>query len=190
MLRTARQLHLQTRRKIRSARTRISNLAAVPIGRANLFSLDLAQVEARILANEWVRAVTLQKRFPQTLAISVEYRKPLALVQSADGSLAYLDRDAKPFGKVNLQYQPDLPIFVGSWTQHTHTLGVPDLAQGLTLLDRWNGSPVGHFAQLSSLAWEPERGFHAIAVYRLKNAGRAPRPKPGGCRFRPTESRG
>lgn len=144
----------------------ISDLAAVPIGRANLFSLDLSQVEARILANEWVRAVTLQKRFPQTLSISVSFRKPLALVQNGDGSLSYLDQDARPFGRVNLSYQPDLPILVSSaWGREP---GAPDLAQALELLERWNSSTVAHFAQISSLGWEPERGFHATAVYRLK----------------------
>jgi hypothetical protein len=140
----------------------ISTLAAVPIGRSNLFSLDLSEVEARINANEWVRAVTLEKRFPQTLSIMVSFRKPLALLQNGDGSLSYLDQDAKPFGRVNLSYQPDLPILTNSaWGQRP---GAPDLAQAMGLLDRWNRSSAGHFAQISSLGWESERGFHATAV--------------------------
>src|SRR3954467_10524233 len=46
----------------------ISDLAGVPVGKVNLFDLDLKSVERRILTHPWIRQVSLMKRFPQTLS--------------------------------------------------------------------------------------------------------------------------
>src|SRR5271156_3689040 len=63
----------------------ITDLAAVPVGQSNLFDLDLSRVEKRILSNEWVREVRLQKRFPQTLSITTVFKEPRAIIQLETG---------------------------------------------------------------------------------------------------------
>jgi hypothetical protein len=151
----------------------ISDLAAVPVGQANLFDLDLKAIETRILANSWIRSVRLEKHFPQTLSISAKFRRPRAILQSS-ATLSYVDEEGTVFGKVSLAVQPDLPI-----------LHFPELnpepqrvLSALRLLGKWEKPPLGALAQLSSLSWDAERGYRALVVYRMKprKTGASPAP--------------
>jgi hypothetical protein len=136
----------------------VISLAAVPVGRANLFDVDLAAVEKRVLANDWIREVRLQKRFPQTLSITVGLRRPRALMQAGDGSLAYVDQDGRAFaaGRVSLARSPDLPL-----------LPAERLGDGLKLLDAWERARLEAAFPLASLAYDADRGFRALVAYRL-----------------------
>src|SRR5262249_29506355 len=115
----------------------------------------------------WIRAVRLQKRFPQTLSIAVAFREPRALIilSSAGGALAYVDRDGRVFGRASLAQRSDLPIL-------SFPLGAQEpiarIASALAIIDRFETDPIGRLAQLSSLSWESERGFRAVATYRLR----------------------
>ncbi|MGK5081943.1 FtsQ-type POTRA domain-containing protein [Bdellovibrionota bacterium FG-1] len=137
----------------------LSNLADLPVGKVNLFDLELGPIEERILSNAWIREVRLQKHFPQTLSISVVFREPQAILQSEGGVLSYVDVDGKAFGQVSLMYQPDLPMITASGAGH--------VVQSLRLLKSWAASELGHVAQISSLQWEPERGFRVWVTYAL-----------------------
>ena len=141
----------------------ITELAAVPVGKINLFELDLKKIEERILNDPrgaWIREVYLQKRFPQTLAISVAYREPRALIQGAHGSLAYVDREGKIFGKLTLAYQPDLPLLTGFLNDDQYRV-----LDAIHFLEFWNKSPASQTSEISSLAWDDERGFRAVVTY-------------------------
>ncbi len=145
------------------ART-LTDLANIPLGRLNLFNLNLEPIEARILTLAWVRSVTLQKRFPQTLAITVVFREPRALLQSESGKLSYVDVDGKVFGEVNLNKQPDLPILTGIPTRN------PDAVRSaLKVLERWDSAQLGRVSQISSLGYDPERGYRAWVSYPMVN---------------------
>jgi cell division protein FtsQ len=145
----------------------ITELAAVPVGRENLFDLSLASVESRILRNEWIREVQLTKRFPQTLSISVVFREPRALTQLENGALSYVDQDGHVFGRMSLRRRPDLPLFSGM-------AGNPEpLAGALALLARWERSDLGRYSQVASMSWDPERGYRAVVTYAIQaEAGR------------------
>ena len=140
----------------------ISQLAAVPTGKINLFELDLDLVEQRILTESWVREVNIQKRFPQTLSISVTYRKPRALIQLASGALSYVDAEGKIFGKVNMSFQPDLPVLSGF-------IGDDQLRilDAVHLLDAWDKAPVASHSEVASVMWDSERGFRVLLSYPL-----------------------
>ena len=124
----------------------ISDLAAVKVGRVNLFDLDLAVVERRILAHPWIRQVTLIKRFPATLAISVVFREPRALLQDKHGSLSYVDTDGKLFGRVNVLARSDLPLISGVPEGDATRIG-----QALSLLNLWSKSSLLTSTHLSTL---------------------------------------
>ena len=47
---------------------------------ANLFLLDLHEVEARLRGHRWIRAVELHKRLPDRLAVEVLEHRPMAIV--------------------------------------------------------------------------------------------------------------
>lgn len=158
------------------ART-ITDLARVPLGKVNLFELDLADVEKRILANPWIREVRLTKRFPQTLAVAVTFREPHALFQTSRGDLAYVDSDGQVFGRVNLLTQADLPILTGFSPKgrRPSAQSVQEsrqrIADALRLIDGWERSPVDSVCRISSLSWDAERGYHAIVYYPLAQSG-------------------
>lgn len=146
----------------------ITDLAGVPLGSVSLFELDLTAVERRILANPWIREVSLTKRFPQTLAIAVTFREPHALLQKPGGDLAYVDSDGQIFGRVNLMTEADLPILTGlapgsgEGSREDYRRRMTD---ALRLLDDWNRSPLESVCRISSLSWDAGRGFHAIVYY-------------------------
>ena len=139
----------------------LTQLAAVPVGQVNLFELDLADLENRFLGHPWIRKVRLQKHFPQTLSIGVEYREPQAIYQSDSGALSYVDRDGKTFGKVILNFYPDLPVLEG--------VPLKKVSAALELIAAWNQSrglvALAQEPQLSALHWDPERGFRLWLTY-------------------------
>jgi cell division septal protein FtsQ len=145
----------------------VTDLAQVPVGKANLFDLDLGQIENRVLSNAWIRSVRVKKSFPQTLAIEVDLKTPQAIFQSLGGGLSYIDTDGRPFGKVSLASLRDLPLLSG-FDREPRTR----VQQALRLLGDWQLSKASDSARLTSLSWEGERGFRGLVVYGLKQ-GRA-----------------
>ena len=147
----------------------LAELANVPLGTLNLFNLSLEPIERRILTHPWVRAVILQKRFPQTLAITVVFREPRALFQSDSGKLSYIDSDGKVFGEVNLRKQSDLPILTGISTRSPEAV-----LNALSVLTRWDKAQLGRVSQISSLSYETERGYRVWVSYPMATGrGRA-----------------
>lgn len=140
----------------------LTELAAVPAGSVGLFDLDLSVVEKRILAHEWIRDVHLQKRFPQTLVISVEYRDPHALIETENGSIAYVDTDGKIFGKIDLNSPPDLPILNGPSLKTRERI-----VEALKIVDSWNRASPDTLVQIASLSYDFERGYRAMITYPL-----------------------
>ena len=135
----------------------ITELAAVPIGKVNLFGLDLKAIEARILTHPWIHEVKLQKKFPQTLSIHVSFRKAVALAQLENGVLTYVDETGKFFDTVNLMIQNDLPLLVG----FTPGLETPKLLEALKFISMWESTPFVPQALISTVLWEKSRGFRA-----------------------------
>ncbi|MBS0664764.1 MAG: FtsQ-type POTRA domain-containing protein [Verrucomicrobia bacterium] len=87
----------------------VSRTLAVPRG-TSLLSLDLFQLRTRLLASGQVRAATLTKNFPSTLAVNLNERTPVARLQVADGPddtrTLLVARDGTVFEGVN--YDPKL----------------------------------------------------------------------------------
>jgi cell division septal protein FtsQ len=133
----------------------ISRLADVPVGQVNLFDLDLRSVERRLMKSPWIKEVRLTKRFPQTLAISVVFREPKALHEGEGGVLNYVDANGQVFGPLTLAYRPDLPVVSGT----------RDLKSAVAMLASCESALASSHAQISSLAWDAERGYRALVVY-------------------------
>lgn len=144
----------------------ITQLAAVPIGKVNLFDLDLKMIEQRILGSPWIGRVNLQKRFPQTLSISVVFREPRALVQQQGGALAYADAEGRVFGKANLLLHSDLPILLGFPKERDQLI-----LEALKLVREWTASSFNELAQLSSISWDSEKGYRLTVSYPVSDRG-------------------
>ncbi len=147
---------------------KIAELAAVPVGKTNLFFLNLKEVQNRILANSWIQDVHLEKQFPQTLVVSVTFRKPRALIQQPQGGIVYLDERGVPFEKIDLRLKSDLPLLSG------FEGNMPMAIEFLKKWDTFFGGPTNQspVLELSSLDWEKESGFRAWVHYPLTAGAR------------------
>jgi hypothetical protein len=137
----------------------ILEVAQVPTESTNLFSLKLDGIKKRLLAHPWIKGATISKRFPQTVSITVEYRKPVAILQNGNGSLVYLDADGTPFAPLNLRSDSDLPVLSG--------FPEDKVIYGIQLLNAWNAQGLGEKFLLSALEWDSERGLQVMATYSL-----------------------
>ena len=144
----------------------ISILADVPTGKENLFSLDLAPVEKRILTHPWVKSVDIKKRFPQTVSISVGLKRPRALVQQKDGTLAYVDVDGSIFGEAGLRSFVDLPLLVGQYNDQAERMAA------LGLYDAWQNVAVNGKTEISSVFYDQEKGYRLFVSYPLMRFGK------------------
>jgi cell division septal protein FtsQ len=148
----------------------LTRLADVPVGKVSLFQLDLSRIENNVLKNSWIREARIQKRFPQTVSISVTFRQPRALIEGNQGALAYVDQEGTVFGRVTTR-QPSN----GSANGYPVLAGLPDsthVRQVLKFLDAWDGKMKDSPSELASITWIPERGYRALVVYPLKaNSG-------------------
>jgi len=70
--------------------------ALEPLIGDNLLSLRLDDVRVRLEAHPWIAAVTVEKKLPHRLLLTVEERRPVALLRSGEG-LFYLDRTGAAF---------------------------------------------------------------------------------------------
>lgn len=147
---------------------RILELASVPVGKAALFSLDLAEIEKRVLVENWVSEVRIRKVFPQTLSLSVRFREPVAAIVAtgagAKHRLAYLDREGQAFGRYNPRFKLDVPLISG--VRADSKLQIRAI---LKWIGEWEASELGRSTQLSDFVWDEETGLRAHVRY---SAGR------------------
>ncbi len=139
----------------------IIQLAQVPTDSVNLFSLRLAPIERRLLSHRWIKAVTLAKRFPQSVSISVEFHQPAAIVQKSSGSLYYLDADGKAFAPINLKADPNRPVLVGMEE-------VTEQKRALDFIQSWGKNGLGSKFVLSSVEYHEEKGLRVMVTYPMK----------------------
>jgi len=134
----------------------IIRLADVPVGKINLFKLSFKDIEKRLMSSSWVKNVILSARLPQTLSIQVIYKRPVALAQSSQGILKYVDSDATLFGPVTLHGHSDLPLIHGL---PQGPGGERVLAQAMDLLRAWERYSWKVANQISQLNWDEDAGF-------------------------------
>lgn len=167
-------------------------LASVPVGRVSLFELDLRAIQDRLLANDWIREVSLEKRFPHTLVMGVKFRDPYAVIQTRRGSLAYVDSFGTVFGNVTLKQNRDLPLFTGFTYFDAAGLNDSDkmpsrsqnriqerIKDALHILSKWQLARLDEVSLISSVQWESDRGFRILVSYPLGGlvSGVVPDPK-------------
>lgn len=140
----------------------IIDIAKVPTDSVNLFSLRLSSIEKRVMAHPWIRGVTISKRFPQTVSISVQFREPSAILQKPSGALYYLDQDGVAFAPIHLKSNPNLPVFVGMKDEQ--------LSRALRFVKTWAENKLESSFTLSSLEFHPERGLRVMVVYPISGS--------------------
>lgn len=140
----------------------VLEIAKVPTDSINLFSLKLTGIEKRLLAHRWIKGVTISKRFPQTVSISVTFREPIAILQNPDGALYYLDSDATAFAPLNLKSNSNLPVLVNFPQEQ--------IPAALHFLQSWAAEGLDRKSPLASLDWDSEKGLQIMATYPLPHS--------------------
>jgi len=141
----------------------IERLANIPLNQINLFDLSLEEIEKRLLSNSWIKNTQLQKKFPQTITISVEYRNPIALFQHSNGSLWYIDKEGLIFREIERKFALDLPIFSG-FIRKSHST---EIKKALNLYQNWKVIfSKNNDVEFLSLDWSSKEGFRALISYR------------------------
>ena len=166
---------------------KIIDLSGVSVGKVGLFEINYSDIEHRLLKNDWIREVRLEKRYPHTLVIAVSFREPRALVEQKKGTLAFVDDGGKVFGRTDLTQALDIPILVGFYLQgkdkgsksskrikgdkdqQQHRQEREDkVKEALRLIEGWKLSSLSEFSEISSVYWHPDRGFRVVASYELE----------------------
>lgn len=76
------------------------------------FSVDEASVEARLSALPWVKTASVEKKFPDTVAVNLVTRKPL-VVSLVGGAVLSVDDTGLVFGVGTDAQGLDLPVISG-----------------------------------------------------------------------------
>ncbi len=74
--------------------------------------IDLDAVRARLLDQPWVKDAQVSRRLPDTLAIQITEREPVALWQNG-GVVHLIDPDGVALQMVDVERYPKLPLLVG-----------------------------------------------------------------------------
>ena len=143
---------------------RVLDLADVPMGRLNLFAMNLKPIETRLMKNPWVKGVVLSKQLPNTLVLKVIERKPISLLNELNGSVLYIEEDGATFEDRSMVYGKELPMI-----------------SGFAANDPENLKKINHFIQawfmqgsipnlkVSSVSYDYKNGLRAMVIFPLKN---------------------
>jgi len=80
--------------------------------RTPMLLVDLEDIRARLLQIGWVEDAQVSRRLPDTLAIRITERVPVAIWQHR-GKLSLIDPDGIVLSPVRLDAMPDLPLVIG-----------------------------------------------------------------------------
>ncbi|HLV68372.1 MAG TPA: FtsQ-type POTRA domain-containing protein [Polyangiaceae bacterium] len=90
---------------------RVRHVAGIEPG-ANLFALEPAEIERKLLDDPWVAAARVIRKLPRGLHVELEEREPVALASIA-GKLYVVDRKGAPFKELDREDPVDLPVVTG-----------------------------------------------------------------------------
>lgn len=144
----------------------VLSLSGIDTGR-NIFKVDLEGVKVRLLANPLVRKVTVSRRLPSGLLISIEERKPVALINA--GSLYGVDGEGVLLPPFKPMVMHDLPIITGvevEQTQFGQRLESDRLDRALELLGKMARLAPGLIGRISEMDVSDHRN---LVLYTAKD---------------------
>jgi cell division protein FtsQ len=100
--------NLQIEGSHRLSREEIAQMGAVSAGQ-NVLSINIAEVQRRIAASEWVESVSVTRILPDGLTIEIREHEPAFLVRR-DEQLYYADASGQPIVAVGVEKFISLPL--------------------------------------------------------------------------------
>lgn len=136
---------LDIRGSRRLAEQQIEKLAGVHVGQ-NIFAVDTAAAEHRLLSDPWVKEVKVTRQLPGTLRVDLTEREARALA-SIDGSLYLLTRTGQPFKQLGPGDPFDLPVVTGISAEslvHDRKGAIRRIGVALDVLENYDRIPLSH----------------------------------------------
>ena len=127
-----------------------------------LFQIKLNSIESRLNQFEWIQKVELQKVFPQTLAASIRFRLPIALVRIG-GKVQYLDETGTLFGEFKRARGASFPLI----EMVERSLSKEECLEIVAFLRDWKESGLSESLALENLEWSQKEGIRAVATYKI-----------------------
>ncbi len=97
---------------VRTPRDELAAEAGIAPG-LPILAVDLAGVKERVERLTWVGSATVTRSLPDTVAIRLVERSPLAVWRRADGGAELVDRRGEVIRGADAAAFPDLPVLVG-----------------------------------------------------------------------------
>lgn len=154
-------------------------LAAIGVQRGTpLLGIDIQAIRQRLIALPWIASATVERRFPDGLAVEITEAHPLALWQRQQ-QLYLVSRDGKIIETNNLQKYAKLLIIVGDEAPlHADKLidmlaSEPDLQKQVTAAvwvgkRRWN-LRLNNLLDVKLPEDDPEAAWHRFAAINRQN---------------------
>ena len=140
----------------------ILQLAKVSIGSVNLFEIDMRKMETRLLSNDLIRDVKLEKRPFHSLTVSINFRDPKAIFQGDNGKLSYIDENGMIFGSVELVHASDFVLLSGFSLRQTDKI-----LAAIHFIKIWERLKLDRQSLISTVFWDSEKGFRVLVSYPL-----------------------
>jgi cell division protein FtsQ len=127
---------------VHTASAAVTAITAKYVG-TNLFRLDIEQLRGELTSLPWVERVAIEKRIPDTLAIRVFERTPVALL--SDGTqVRYVDQHGKGFAPLSVSAgNPELPLVANA--------SAADLPRTVAFLERLRSSEPALYSRVSEI---------------------------------------
>ena len=138
----------------------VIHLSGVPLG-ANLFKVDIQEVQKRLKEHPFFKSVSVQRRLPNALVIEVQEYHPELILNT--GRLYYVDSDGEIFKDItDSQDKRDFAVLSGLSDDMILSEAAGSrqvLRQAVELQKIYTASPVFEKLGLSEIAYEKNIGF-------------------------------
>lgn len=134
--------------------TRYRPLLVTKIGDP-FWKLSLIKEVENLKQQRWVESVEVRRQLPTTIVISIQERKPVAIVGDKKGNFSLIDKRSNYIDHVEMAEAPDLPLLLGDSLVKGRALR----EQGLDLIQQLPAEGALSKQDLSHVEYDPEKGF-------------------------------
>ncbi len=139
---------------------RLSKVAKSAIGK-KIWSVDLREMRAAVVKDEWVKDVFISRTFPNGIKIKVEPKQTVSILVGSRGALWPVTDDASILSKLPADAVPDVPLLRGEiFLKDTDRL--KNAVHLVTSLPA-NG-PISK-ENVSEITWNKESGYSLVLMH-------------------------
>jgi cell division protein FtsQ len=135
----------------------LARIAGIDRGQ-NLFAVDAAAAERRLLENPWVRSAKVGRELPSTLQIDVTERD-VAAVTVLEGGLYLVTSEGEPFKQAEAGDPNDLPVITGVGPRDLaldRARAIDRFAVGREVLREYEALPLSHVFEPEEVHLAPD----------------------------------